>query len=258
MVLAFPPSGDRRRVSLRGVRLDQVSLRGAAETLEAFLGNSTCRQVVTVNLDFLTMAERNSKFREIINEADLAVADGMPLVWASKLTPDPLAERVTGVELVAESCKLAAETGRSVFLLGGGPGVAERAAQTLKLRYPGIEIAGTYSPPIGPLTPPEERRILNEIDRVQPGFVFVALGAPRQDVWIRAHRHHLSASVAMGVGCTLDLLAGKVTRAPRWMQQSGLEWAYRLGHEPQRLWRRYLVNDMPTFGRLVWSAAVGV
>src|SRR5687768_4645229 len=220
MVLAAPPNTNRRRVSLRGVQLDLVSLRGATEHLAHFLQASTCRQVVTVNLDFLTMAERNSKFRQIINEADLAVADGMPLVWASRLKHEPLAERVTGVELVAQSCTLAVETGRSVFLLGGAAGVAERAAETLRARYPGIEIAGTYSPPIGPLTPPEERRILNEIDRTQPGFVFVALGAPRQDVWIRAHQHHLSAAVAMGVGCTIDLLAGKVTRAPRWMQQS--------------------------------------
>ena len=255
--IAPPLFSERPRVSLHGVRLDLVSLRGAAQRLETFLTSRTCRQVVTVNLDFLTMAERNSKFREIINQADLAVADGMPLVWASRLTPAPLAERVAGVELVHESCKLAVESGRSVFLLGGAPGVAERAARTLRARYPGIEVAGTYSPPIGPLTPQEDREILDQIERAQPGFLFVALGAPRQDVWIRAHRHRLAASVAIGVGCTLDLLAGKVTRAPRWMQRSGLEWAYRLGQEPQRLWRRYLVNDMPTFGRLVWSAAVG-
>ena len=253
----FDERAERRRVSLGGVRLDLLDLRGAAERLRTFLGSPTCRQVVTVNLDFLTMAERNSKFREIINQADLAVADGMPLVWASRLTAIPLAERVAGVELVAESCRLAVENGRGVFLLGGAPGVAERAAKTLRARYRDIEIAGMYSPPIGPLTPPEDSRILEMIDRTKPGFLFVALGAPRQDVWIRAHRHRLAAPVAIGVGCTLDLLAGKVTRAPKWMQRSGLEWAYRLGQEPQRLWRRYLVDDMPTFGRLVLSAAMG-
>jgi N-acetylglucosaminyldiphosphoundecaprenol N-acetyl-beta-D-mannosaminyltransferase len=249
--------GERRKVSLHGVRLDLVGLRQASERLADFLTSAACRQVVTVNLDFLTMAERNSKFREIINQADLAVADGMPLVWASRLTPAPLTERVAGVELVAESCKLAVQHGRSVFLLGGAPGVGERAADALRARYPGIEIAGTYSPPVGPLTPPEEHRILDLVERSRPGFLFVALGAPRQDVWIRAHRHHLAADVAIGVGCTLDLLAGKVTRAPAWMQRSGLEWAYRLGQEPQRLWRRYLVNDVPTFGRLMMSAALG-
>ena len=258
MVQVAPPIfSDRPRVYLHGVRLDLVGLHGAAERLRAFLDSPICRQVVTVNLDFLTMAERNSKFREIINQADLAVADGMPLVWASRLTHAPLTERVAGVELVDESCKLAAAYGRSVFLLGGAPGVAERAARTLERRYPGITIAGTYSPPIGPLTPAEDERILALIERTQPGFLFVALGAPRQDVWIRTYRHRLAASVAIGVGCTLDLLAGKVSRAPRWMQRSGLEWAYRLGQEPQRLWRRYLVNDVPTLGRLVWSAALG-
>ena len=258
MVQVAPPIfSNRPRVHLHGVGLDLVSLHGAAERLRSFLDSPICRQVVTVNLDFLTMAERNSKFREIINQADLAVADGMPLVWASRLTHAPLTERVAGVELVDESCKLAVEHGRSVFMLGGGTGVADRAAETLRARYPGIVIAGTYSPPIGPLTPAEDQRILELVEQARPAFLFVALGAPRQDVWIRAHRHRLAASVAIGVGCTLDLLAGKVSRAPKWMQRSGLEWAYRLGQEPQRLWRRYLVNDMPTLGRLVWSAALG-
>jgi N-acetylglucosaminyldiphosphoundecaprenol N-acetyl-beta-D-mannosaminyltransferase len=253
---AFPLAGPPRpRVSLQGVQLDRVDLQDAVSTLRGFLHAPGCHQVVTVNLDFVTMAERNSKFRQIINEADLVVADGMPLVWVSRLKHERLAQRVTGVELVHESCRLAVETGRSVFLLGGAPGIADRAADALRRRYPGIEVAGTYSPPIGPLTPPEERRILDMIDAAQPGFLFVALGAPRQDVWIRAHRHELSASVAIGVGCVLDLLAGVVRRAPRWMQHSGLEWAYRLGQEPHRLWRRYLVNDVPTLGRLVWSAA---
>ncbi|HEU5314575.1 MAG TPA: WecB/TagA/CpsF family glycosyltransferase [Chloroflexota bacterium] len=245
----------RPRVNLHGVQLDQVALRDAVAALRSFLHAPGCHQVVTVNLDFLTMAERNSKFRQIINEADLAVADGMPLVWASRLKHERLAERVTGVELVHESCRLAVEAQRSVFLLGGGPGIAERAADALRARYPGIEVAGSYSPPVGPLAPPEEKRILEMVNRAKPGFLFVALGAPRQDVWIRAHRHELEASVAMGVGCVLDLLAGVVRRAPRWMQHSGLEWAYRLGQEPNRLWRRYLVNDVPTLGRLVWSAA---
>jgi N-acetylglucosaminyldiphosphoundecaprenol N-acetyl-beta-D-mannosaminyltransferase len=206
---------------------------------------------VTVNLDFLAIARRNTRFLDTLNRADLAVADGMPLVWASQLQGRPLPERVTGVDLVDASCQVAEETGHGVFLLGAGPGVAEAAARTLQERYPGLRIAGVYTPPFGPLTPEEDARIVEMIRAAAPGILFVALGAPRQDQWIRAHRHLLGVPVAMGVGCVFDLLAGVVDRAPTWMQRTGLEWAFRLGQEPGRLWRRYIVNDIPTFGRLV-------
>jgi N-acetylglucosaminyldiphosphoundecaprenol N-acetyl-beta-D-mannosaminyltransferase len=244
----------RRRVELGGVRIDQVDLPGAVQRLGDFLESGRAHQVVTVNLDFLSIAERQPEFRDLINGADLAVADGMPLVWASRLQGQPLPERVTGVDLVDGSCRLAAQTGHGVFLLGAAPAVAAAAARTLQGRYPALRVAGLYSPPFGPLTPEEDERIVDMVQRAAPGFLFVALGAPRQDLWIRRHLHRLNVPVAMGVGCVFDLLAGVVSRAPRWMQCAGLEWAYRLGQEPARLWRRYLINDIPTFGRLVLTA----
>jgi N-acetylglucosaminyldiphosphoundecaprenol N-acetyl-beta-D-mannosaminyltransferase len=180
----------------------------------------------------------------------------MPLVWLSRLKGQPLPERVAGVDLVHASCRLAAELGRSVFLLGAGTGVSERAAQRLQELYPGLRIAGTYSPPIGTLRRRDNERMVRIIRAAAPDFLFVALGAPRQDLWIREHQPQMQVPVAMGVGCVLDVVAGSVMRAPLWMQNVGLEWAFRLGQEPQRLWRRYLLNDLPMFARLAWARAI--
>lgn len=166
---------------------------------------------------------------------------------------EALAERVAGVELVNDSCALAAQSGQGVFLLGAADGVAEIAAARLKERHPGLRIVGTYSPPMGPLKRRETDRIVRMIRAAKPGFLFVALGAPRQDEWIRQHLTELNVPVSMGVGCVFDLLAGVSHRAPAWMQAVGLEWAYRLVNEPRRLWRRYILNDLPVFGRLLLS-----
>lgn len=244
----------RRRVELGGVLLDQIGLADAVERVEEFVRSGQPHQVVTVNLDFVSIASGDAEFRSTLNEADLAVADGMPLVWLSHLKGDVLEERIAGVELVTESCRLAEELGCSVFLLGAGPGVAEAAARRLESMYPGLRIAGTYSPPVGPLNDLENKRIVDRIRAAAPDFLFVALGAPRQDLWIREHQPQLQVPVAMGVGCVLDLLAGSVRRAPVWMQRSGLEWAFRLLQEPQRLWRRYLLNDLPMLVRLAWGS----
>jgi N-acetylglucosaminyldiphosphoundecaprenol N-acetyl-beta-D-mannosaminyltransferase len=244
----------RRRLDLAGVLIDQVDLPIAAERIRGFLRSGAAHQIVTVNLDFLSIAQRDPRFRETINQADLAVADGMPLVWVSRLRRQPLAQRITGVQLVHESCRLAAEEGHSVFLLGAAPGVADAAARALEARYPGLPVVGVYSPPFGPLGVEEHERIVQMIQDAAPSFLFVAFGAPRQDLWIRAHLERLNVPVAMGVGCVFDLLAGAVKRAPPWMQQAGLEWSYRLLQEPGRLWRRYICDDMPMLGRLVLAS----
>lgn len=243
----------RPGIDLGGIFVDQIDLAAALERVQQFVESGKPHQVVTVNLDFLSISARNPEFRTALNGAAMAVADGMPLVWLSRLRGQPLAERVAGVELVSGSCRLAAEQGRGVFLLGAGPGVAEAAGQQLQAMYPGLRIAGTYSPPIGPLGRRENDRIVRMIRLARPDFLFVALGAPRQDLWIRQHQAQMQVPVAMGVGCVLDLLAGSKKRAPEWMQRTGLEWAFRLVQEPTRLWRRYLLNDLPTLARLAWA-----
>lgn len=243
----------RPRLELGGVLVDRVDLASAASRVREFVKSGVPHQIVTVNLDFLSIASRDSEFRDTLNAAHLAVADGMPLVWLSRMKGSPLLERVAGVELVGECCRMAAENGESVFLLGAAPGVAAAAGRALESKYPGLRIAGAYSPRMGALRRKENQRIIRMIRRAGPTFLFVALGAPRQDIWIRDHLDQLQVPVAMGVGCVLDVLAGSVRRAPLWMQRYGLEWAFRLVQEPQRLWRRYLLKDVPTLVRLVWS-----
>ena len=241
---------ERKRVAIGDIFVDNVDLSTAVEQIDEFVGSGQPHQVVTVNLDFVSIASREPSFRTTVNHADLAVADGMPLVWLSRLRGQPLAERVAGVELVTESCRLAASRGASVFLLGAASEIAEAAAHRLETMWPGLRIAGFYSPPMGPLEGVENERIVGMIREAAPDLLFVALGAPRQDLWIRENQPDLRVPVAMGVGCVFDVLAGSVRRAPVWMQRTGLEWAFRLLQEPQRLWRRYLVNDLPLLARL--------
>lgn len=245
----------RSRIELGKVLVDQVDLRTAVERIRGFLEDGRPHQIATVNLDFLRLAQSDPVFLETINQAGLAVADGMPLVWLSRLKGEPLTERVAGVELVEACCGLAAEVGAGVFLLGGGGGIAETAGRALEQRFPGLRVVGAYSPPLGEFSHAVDRAIVHMINQAAPAFLFVALGAPRQDLWIRRHLNELNVSVAIGVGCVLDLHAGVVTRAPYWMRAAGLEWAFRLAHEPRRLWRRYVLNDMPLMARLLVSAA---
>ncbi|MGE3267407.1 MAG: WecB/TagA/CpsF family glycosyltransferase [Chloroflexota bacterium] len=246
---SHPERETRQRIDLGGVLIDRVNAASAVDRIRGFLRSGKLNQIVTVNLDFVAISRRDREFRETLNAAELAVADGMPLVWVSQLTDEPVPERLTGVELVDECCRVAVETHSSVFLLGAAPGVADEAADRLQEHFPGLRIAGVYAPPFGPLTHEENERILAAIHEAQPDFLFVALGAPQQDIWIRANRDRLDVPVAMGVGCVLDLLAGVVSRAPSWMQRTGLEWLFRLVQEPGRLWRRYILDDMPT---LIW------
>lgn len=246
--------GERRRVELGGVLIDRLDHGAAVDRIRGFLSSGRSNQIVTVNLDFVAIARRQPGFCETLNAADLAVADGMPLVWLSRLRGEGIPERLTGVELVDDCCRLAVETGRGVFLLGAAPGVADVAADHLRERFPGLRIVGVYSPPFGPLADEENEYILQEIATARPDFLFVALGAPQQDVWIRANRHRLDVPVSMGIGCVLDLHAGRVARAPVWMQRSGLEWLFRLCQEPHRLWRRYIVDDLPVLARLGWQS----
>ncbi len=244
----------RPRVDLGGVLIDRVDLSSAVERIRGFLGSGRLNQIVTVNLDFVAIARRDESFRETLNDSELAVADGMPLVWVSQLMGSPVPDRITGNDLVDECCRLAVETNSSIFLLGAAPGIADTAGKRLMERFPGLRVAGVYAPPFGPLTATENEKILHRIHEARPDFLFVALGAPQQDVWIRANRDRLNVPVCMGVGGVFDLLAGVLARAPGWMQHSGLEWLFRLAQEPGRLWKRYIVDDLPVFGWLVGAS----
>jgi N-acetylglucosaminyldiphosphoundecaprenol N-acetyl-beta-D-mannosaminyltransferase len=237
--------------------MDVVTEAAAVQTIvdaaQAGRGNWT----ITANLDHLRRYRRSRVARDLIDEADLVVADGMPVIWASRLAGEPLPKRVSGSSMVWSICQTASAEGLSVFLLGGDPGVAERAAQVFRDTYPGLEIAGVACPPIGFESDTQElARIQAQVTDADPQLVFVALGFPKQDLLIRGLRSALPSASFLGVGISLSYATGDLSRPPSWICQLGLEWAYRLWQEPtRRLVRRYLVNGLPFALRLTMSAA---
>ena len=244
------------QIDLLNVRVDRVDFAAAMEHVRRAIQLRRPRQIVTVNVDFIKLAKADSAYRRLINTADLSVADGMPLLWAARLIGAPLPERITGTDLVLGCAQMAALEGHRLFLLGAAPGVAEQAATELQRRFPGLTVCGIYAPPFGPWAEDEDRRIVERVQAARPDVLFVAFGAPRQDVWIREHMAELNVPVSIGIGGTLNFLAGKIRRAPQWMQDFGLEWLYRVVQEPGRLWKRYLLEDLPIFFQLLAQARV--
>jgi N-acetylglucosaminyldiphosphoundecaprenol N-acetyl-beta-D-mannosaminyltransferase len=240
----------RSRVAICGVLLDRVDRKSACAAIEGFLESPGLHQIVTVNTDFARLAERDATYRKVLDGADLAVADGMPLVWLSRLMGAGLPERVPGIDLVDDCCRLAARRDIPVFLLGAGPGVAQAASRALATRHSGLRIAGTFTPPFGPSTDDGDAEMVDRIRAAGRCVLFVAFGAPRQDRFIATQLKNLDVPVAMGVGGTFDVLAGAIPRAPRPLQRAGLEWVWRLAQEPGRLWRRYLLQDLPFLVRM--------
>jgi N-acetylglucosaminyldiphosphoundecaprenol N-acetyl-beta-D-mannosaminyltransferase len=236
-----------------GVVTEAYAVKTIVDAAEIGRGHWT----ITANLDHLRRYHREPLAKSLIDGADLVVADGMPLVWASRLAGEPLPERVAGSRMVWSICEAASAGRQSVFLLGGGPGVAEKAADIFRARYPDLEIAGTACPPMGFENDEQELgRIQRQVTEAAPRIVFVALGFPKQDVLIRRLRGSLPHASFLGVGISLSYVTGDVSIAPSWMCRVGLEWAFRLSQQPtRRLARRYLVDGLPFALRLMMSAA---
>jgi N-acetylglucosaminyldiphosphoundecaprenol N-acetyl-beta-D-mannosaminyltransferase len=198
--------------------------------------------IVTVNAQFIYLAAKQPRFAKFINNAYLSIADGMSLVYGSCLLKKPLPERITGIDLSNDLCKLLNQTGGSVYLLGGKPGAASFTAQMLQAHYPQLCIAGANCPPQGfeKLFHAADA-VLKMIQNAKPDLLLVGLGAPKQEYWIENNLCALPCKLVIGVGGTFDILSGQVQRAPVWMQKCGLEWFFRLCVEPSRLWKRYLI-----------------
>jgi N-acetylglucosaminyldiphosphoundecaprenol N-acetyl-beta-D-mannosaminyltransferase len=246
-----------RRMRLMGAPIAVVTEADAVQAIIDAAEGGRGHWTITANLDHLRRYHRDAAQKGLIDEADMVVADGMPLIWASRLAGAPLPERVSGSSMVWSICEAASERGQSVFLLGGDHGVAERAAEVFGERYPGLEIAGTACPPVGFENDAQELdRIQRQVTEAAPRIVFVALGFPKQDLLIRMLRDSLPHSSFLGVGISLSYAVGELSRPPQWICQIGLEWAYRLAQEPTRLLvQRYIVNGMPFGLRLMASAA---
>jgi len=230
-----------------------VNRRTAAERLHALLEDGRPHQVVTVNLDFLRIARSMPAFNQIINEADLAVPDGKPIVWIARYLGLRACERVTGPELMEACAELSALRGYRMFFLGAAPGVAEQAAKALAQRYPGAQVCGAFSPPESdyPFPPEVDCEMVSRVRAAAPDVLFVAFGCPKQDLWIAEHKDGLGVPVSIGVGGSFNFLSGEIPRAPRRLQGMGLEWTHRLYREPRRLWRRYLLQDVPFAGQIL-------
>lgn len=226
-----------------GVRVDRLPQRQALDMIEQLItlrrasdNALSCKQIVTVNTEFVMAAQQNTDFRQAINDAALVVADGIGVVWATHFVRSPAPERITGTDTLVALAKRCAEKGYRLYLLGAAPGVAEQTAICLQTLAPGLQIAGTYA---GSPAPAEEDAIIERIRMADADALCVAYGAPAQELWIHRNLSRLPVAVAMGVGGAYDFLSGRQRRAPRAMQSMGLEWLYRLYREPWR-WQRMM------------------
>jgi N-acetylglucosaminyldiphosphoundecaprenol N-acetyl-beta-D-mannosaminyltransferase len=212
--------------------------------------------MVTVNLDHVRRCQTDARYRDLVARSELVVADGMPLVWKSRVQGTPLPERVAGSSLIWPLCRACADQRRSVYLLGGDPGAGDAAKEVLEKRFPGLRVCGVASPERG-FEHDEARMAALERDLVASGadVVFVALGSPKQEYVADRLRRVMPRAWFIGCGITLSFVAGQVKRAPRWVQRCGMEWAHRLVQEPRRLARRYLIDGMPFAASLLVRAA---
>lgn len=243
------------RVELSGVRFDRLTEDDVIGRVVAALRTGRGGTIVTPNIDILRQVRQDRDARGYVEAASLVVADGAPLIWASRLRGTALPERVAGSDLIwSLSAALAAER-RSAYLLGGAPGAATRAAEVLAARYPGLRIAGTDCPPYGFADdPPALAAACAAVRAAAPDVAYIGLGFPKQEKLIALLAPELPGTWFVGCGAAIAFAAGLARRAPRWMQRTGLEWLHRLATEPRRLARRYLVHDLPFAFRLLTTS----
>ncbi len=238
----------RESFHVLGVRVDAVQIPDVHTSIKAWVATGVPgRCVAFTGLHGISEANKDSRFRSVVNSADLVVADGMPLVWLGRFHGHALQRRVYGPELMETFCR---DTGSRYrhFFYGGAAGVAESLAASLCERFQ-IVVAGTYSPPFRELSEDEDRAVIERVERAAPDVLWVGLSTPKQERWMFEHRERLRVPVLLGVGAAFDLNSGRLRQAPPWMRENGLEWLFRVLAEPRRLWRRYLV----TIPGAVWS-----
>jgi N-acetylglucosaminyldiphosphoundecaprenol N-acetyl-beta-D-mannosaminyltransferase len=242
-----PAAATRWPVCILGVPLDAVTMDEALERIAEMVDSGRPHYVVTPNVDFLVQARTNPELHRILCEADLVLCDGQPLVWASRWLGNPLPERVAGADLTPRLLEQAAAKGHRVFLLGATPESNDEACRRLQLSHPDLQLAGHFAPPFCPLEEMDHESIICRIRATEPDILLISFGCPKQEQWIARNYRALGVPVCLGLGATIDFLAGRVRRAPAWMRRSGLEWTYRLLQEPRRLFRRYW-TDLRSFG----------
>jgi len=238
------------RIRVGQLPVDVVDFQGAIDAIDRLISAKNGGTVFTPNVDHVVMAEHDQRFRTAYAAAALSLVDGTPVLWAARLLRTPLPAKISGSDLVMPLLRRAAERGHRVYFLGGAPGVAELAKSKLEAALPGIRIVGTDASRIDVNATEEADEVAERIRRAAPDLVLVALGAPKQEIWSYTRAELLKPAVLIGVGASLDFVAGIQKRAPSWMSKVGLEWLYRLAQEPRRLAARYLLRD-PEFGLIL-------
>jgi N-acetylglucosaminyldiphosphoundecaprenol N-acetyl-beta-D-mannosaminyltransferase len=230
------------RVAILGVAIDNLTMDQVLDAVEAQIADGGFHQIATANVDFLMKSVQDEELRETLGRCDIVMADGMPLVWASRLLGAKLKERVAGADLVPKLARLSARRGYRIFLLGASEESSVGTAAWMQKSFPNICICGRYCPKFQPLEEMDHKEILSRIKTAKPDILLVAFGNPKQEKWLAMHRHRLKVPVCIGVGGSFDFLSGRVCRAPLWMQRCGMEWLYRMIQEPSRLAKRYACN----------------
>jgi N-acetylglucosaminyldiphosphoundecaprenol N-acetyl-beta-D-mannosaminyltransferase len=240
-----------------GLPLTPLTRAQAAEAVMGLIEAGRPSYFITANTHYAMLTAERPELRRVNDRAAFLLADGAPLVWASRRGPTPLPERVAGSDLVYDLCERAARLGHGVYLLGGAEGVADEAARRLVSLYPGLRVVGTACPAPGSLAGDGCRRLIAEVRAARPGLLMVALGQPKGELWLAEHLDELGVPACVQVGATLDFVAGRVRRAPRPIQKVGLEWAFRIYTDPARLAPRYAKNALFLLGNVARELAGG-
>jgi len=232
-----------KRVNVLGVGLSVINLNRARELVAQALEQKIKGYVCVTGVHGVTEAQKDESLRAILNQSFLNTPDGMPMVWLGRLHGFREMDRVYGPDLMLSICEFTRAGGHTHFLYGGADGVAQELKRKLEARFPGIKIVGTYTPPFRTLSPVEEADLVRTVNAIKPDIIWVGLSTPKQEKFMAHFWQKFDATLLFGVGAAFDFHAGLVRQAPRWIQRSGLEWLFRLGCEPRRLWRRYLKNN---------------
>jgi N-acetylglucosaminyldiphosphoundecaprenol N-acetyl-beta-D-mannosaminyltransferase len=238
--------------NILGVPVSAIDLPTAVETIGQWIDQGQRHYVCVSNVHTIMECQKDEAIREVFHQAGMITPDGMPLVWVSRMMGQPGVQRVYGPDLMLSVLEESVARGWSHYFYGGAPGVGATLASEMISRFPGLRVAGIFSPPFRPLNSQEEVEVVSSINQSGADIVWAGIGAPRQELWMAKHRQQLNAPVLIGVGAAFDFLSGIKPQAPRWMMAHGLEWVFRLKTEPRRLWRRYLYYN-PLF---VWKVAL--
>ena len=233
------------RMKFMNTEIDNLTMQETLQVIDQLIQENKSAYVVTPNVDHIVQLETNKELQDVYANASLILTDGKPLQWIAKWYGTPIKEKISGSDLFPRLCDMAARKGYKMFFLGAAEGVATKAAENLINRYNGLQVVGTYSPPYGFEKSPEEMlKIIRLIKEAAPDMLIVGLGCPKQEKFMYHHCRELGVPISFGLGASFDFEAGNIKRAPKWMSEHGLEWLFRITQDPQRMAKRYLVDDL--------------